>query len=189
MGKQYKDLSINGKINAKSWGFWRLPNTKGFVMTMIDNTKSFNDADGKPRTDYADFMRHTLIEEYTAEAPKANVIQKDHIHNIYGITRPFKKFVILCQEIAREQNTMMEVKDYPQYGWASVAFMTDKFGGVYVSLHYDHKTRDVVNWFGHDGAVQLESVEQLKNLVKTEKEKLLQVRDLNKVYAMVNAEY
>ena len=39
------------------------------------------------------------------------------------------------------------------------------------------------------GAVQLESVEQLKNLVKTEKEKLLQVRDLNKVYAMVNAEY
>ena len=84
MGKQYKDLSINGKINAKSWGFWRLPNTKGFVMTMIDNTKSFNDADGKPRTDYADFMRHTLIEEYTAEAPKANVIQKGHIHNIYG---------------------------------------------------------------------------------------------------------
>lgn len=183
MGKQYKDLSINEKINAKSWGFWRMPNSKGFMLTMIDNANSFE------REDYAVFTLHSLIEDHQAAAPKANTVQKKHTVNVYGICRPFDKFVSLCQEIAREEDTMIEVKDYPKFGWAAISFMTDRFGGVYVHLHFDHKTRDIVNWYGHDGAVQLESVEQLKNLVRTEKEKLLKVRDLNKVYEMVNAEY
>ena len=183
MGKQYKDLSINEKINAKSWGFWRISNINGFMLTMIDNANSFD------RKDYASFTLHSLIEDYQAAAPKANIVQKKHTFNVYGIHRPFDKFVSLCREIAREENTMIEIKDYPRSGWAAISFMTDKFGGVYVHLHFDHKTRDVVNWYGHDGAIELESVEQLKNLVRIGKEKFLKLRNLNKVYKMANAEY
>ena len=35
--KFYKDLTIDEKINAKSWGSWRLPNPNGYMLTMIDN--------------------------------------------------------------------------------------------------------------------------------------------------------
>ncbi len=76
MSKFYKDLSINEKINAKSWGFWRLPNSDGFVLTMIDNANSFE------REDYANFMRHHLVSEYEATAPMGNMIQKKHIYYI-----------------------------------------------------------------------------------------------------------
>ena len=62
--KQYKDLDINGKINAKSWGFWRLPNAGGFILTMMDNADSF------ARKDYANFMLHHLVAEHQYSAPR-----------------------------------------------------------------------------------------------------------------------
>lgn len=73
MSRLYKDLSINEKINAKSWGFWRLPNPAGFVMTMIVNANSFH------RQDYADFMRHHMVAEYERNMPRANREQKKHM--------------------------------------------------------------------------------------------------------------
>ena len=79
MSRQYKDLSINGKINAKSWGFWRMPNPAGFVMTMIDNANSFKDESGEPRRDYANFMRHHLVADHEAASPKNSMIQKNHV--------------------------------------------------------------------------------------------------------------
>ena len=60
--KQYKDLTINERINAKSFGFWRLPNKEGFLMTMIDNALSFK------REDFYDYTMHTTFEHY--DAPK-----------------------------------------------------------------------------------------------------------------------
>lgn len=62
--KFYKDLTIDERINAKSWGFWRLPNPQGFILTMIDNADSFN------REDYADFMRHHLCAKRYYQSPK-----------------------------------------------------------------------------------------------------------------------
>ena len=64
MSKQYKDLTIHEKINAKSWGFWRLPNKKGYMLTMIDNAESFM------REDYADFTLHHLVQNAHGQAPK-----------------------------------------------------------------------------------------------------------------------
>ena len=60
--KQYKDLTLNERINAKSFGFWRLPNKEGFLMTMIDNALSFK------REDFYDYTMHTTFEHY--DAPK-----------------------------------------------------------------------------------------------------------------------
>ena len=68
--KQYKDLTINEKINAKSWGHWRLPNPAGFILTMIDNANSFN------RKDYADFMRHHLAAPHEYSGPRPNTQNK-----------------------------------------------------------------------------------------------------------------
>lgn len=59
----YKGLTIDEKINAKSWGFWRLPNKNGFMLTMIDNANSFK------RKDYADFTRHHLVQQTHSEIP------------------------------------------------------------------------------------------------------------------------
>ena len=72
--KQYKNLDINGKINAKSWGFWRLPNAGGFILTMMDNADSF------ARKDYANFMRHHLVEEYQYSAPRNR--ERRSAHNL-----------------------------------------------------------------------------------------------------------
>lgn len=62
--KQYKELNIDEKINAKSWGFWRLPNKGGYMLTMMDNADSFK------REDYADFTKHHLVMSQHYGAPK-----------------------------------------------------------------------------------------------------------------------
>ena len=67
--KKYKDLTIDEKINFKSWRFWRLPNTEGFMLTMIDNANSFE------REDYAEFTRHGLTQSAYYSMPRANVNQ------------------------------------------------------------------------------------------------------------------
>lgn len=69
--KLYKDLTINEKINAKSWGFWRLQNKGGFILTMIDNAKSFEKDEPINK---ADFMRHHLVSGYQYEMPKRDGI-------------------------------------------------------------------------------------------------------------------
>ena len=78
MSKQYKNLNINQKINAKSWGFWRLPNKNGFMLTMIDNADSFK------REDYANFTRHHLVPPYEYKAPKTK--------NIVGVSYDGEKY-------------------------------------------------------------------------------------------------
>ena len=64
--KYYKDLTINEKINAKSWGFWRMWNEQGFLLTMIDNADSFD------REDYANFTKHHIVERNQFSQPKFN---------------------------------------------------------------------------------------------------------------------
>lgn len=63
--KFYKDLTIDEKINAKSWGSWRLPNPNGYMLTMIDNAIH----DGY-ETGHANYARHHLVAWYHSERPK-----------------------------------------------------------------------------------------------------------------------
>lgn len=62
--KFYKDLTINQKINAKSWGFWRYPNAEGFILTMIDN------ANMDKREDYANYLRFHLVSQTNYQTPR-----------------------------------------------------------------------------------------------------------------------
>lgn len=62
--KFYKDLTIDEKINAKSWGNWRLPNQNGYMLTMIDNAIH----DGH-ETGHANYVRHHLVAWYHSERP------------------------------------------------------------------------------------------------------------------------
>ncbi len=101
----------------------------------------------------------------------------------------FDNFVNLCKEIANNLQTICEVKEYKEYGWAAIAFMTDKFGGTYINLHYDLQTNEIVNWYGQKNAREIKDISFLSYFVKEEMEKELKSRDLNKVYEMVNAEY
>lgn len=98
-------------------------------------------------------------------------------------------FVMDCENIAKELHTIMEAKKYEKYGWASIAFMTDKFGGVYVHLHYDLKTNKVVNWYGMQKETEITDLQQLKELVRVERDKLLKERDMESIYEQVNSEY
>lgn len=101
----------------------------------------------------------------------------------------FWELVDVCSRIANELQTMIEVKEYPQYNWGGISFMTDKFGGTYVNLHYDYNTGVVTNWFGSEDAQEIYDEDQLRELVKREMNRMLQDRDLSYIYEMVNSEY
>ena len=102
----------------------------------------------------------------------------------------FNQFAAVCKEIANDLHTIVEVREYSQYGWGQVAFMTDHFGGIYVCLHYDMETGKVTNWYGMKMAKELRhNYSELYNLVKTEMERELKVRNLKQVCEFINAEY
>lgn len=101
----------------------------------------------------------------------------------------FNELTNICKNIASELHTMVEVDDYKEYGWAAIAFMTDKFGGTYINLHFDHKTGEVINWYGHKNARKVETVDQLKMMVKYYMKKELKARDLDGLYDFINSQY
>ena len=101
----------------------------------------------------------------------------------------FDSFVQLCKTIADDLQTIVEVKEYREYGWAGIAFMTDHFGGIYINFHYDLKTDKVVNWYGHKDAEEITDYKLLPNFVKEKMNKELKSRDFEALYEMINAEY
>ncbi len=105
------------------------------------------------------------------------------------MTTIFDNFVKQCKEIAKNLQTIIEVKEYPQYGWAAIAFMTDNFGGTYVNLHYDLKTNKIVNWYGSKDAREINDISFLSYFVKEEMKKEISKRNLTQVYELINAEY
>jgi hypothetical protein len=101
----------------------------------------------------------------------------------------FSELTSVCKNIASELHTMVEVQDYSEYGWAAIAFMTDKFGGTYVNLHYDHKSGKVTNWYGTKNAREIENIEQLKMMVKYYMKRELKARDMEALSEFINSQY
>ncbi len=165
--KFYKDLNINEKINAKSWGCWRLPNPNGYFMTMIDNANSFN------RKDYANFSLTQLCDEHKTNTPKV-----DGVVNIYcGISRPYERLVPLCREIAHSFNSTIVVDKHTSkttipVKLKTIVFKTRDTDKEYVWLYFDLKTRSVYSCYYDKDEVLIESVDQLKELVKKEFSKI-----------------
>ena len=104
-------------------------------------------------------------------------------------TTSFNDFANTCKTIANNLQTMVEVNDYSEYGWGQVAFMTDKFGGTYVCLHFDMKTGKVTNWFGHKDAREINDISFLSYFVKSEMQKMLKARDMEALSEFINSQY
>ena len=79
-----------------------------------------------------------------------------------------RDLVSLCNEIADRLQTNFKQIDYPQYRYSDLVFYTDPFGGTYVCLHYDYNTGEIVNWYGEDYAILINSQEQLEQLIERE---------------------
>lgn len=98
-------------------------------------------------------------------------------------------FVCACKMLAKQEHTMIDVREYADYGWTSIGFETDAFGGTYVHLHVDNKTGVVHNWFGSEKEQVIETFAQLCQLVHTEKERMLKARDMQALTDFINDQY
>lgn len=87
-----------------------------------------------------------------------------------------RDLVLLCNEIGDRLQTGVLQKDYPQYRYSIIDFYTDRFGGTYVSLHYDYKTGKITNWFGGEYAYDIHTKEQLERVVERELYRELKAR-------------
>lgn len=101
----------------------------------------------------------------------------------------FGLFVSVCKLLAEKLHTLEEHTESPEYNWGQVAFMTDKFGGVYAIFNFDTRTNEVTFMKGHPEQEQVTSLEQLIKLIKTTRKRMEKVRDLKAVSQMINAEY
>ncbi len=101
----------------------------------------------------------------------------------------FGLFVSVCKLLAEKLHTLEEHTETPEYNWGQVAFMTDKFGGVYAIFNFDTRTNEVTFMKGHPEQEQVTSLEQLIKLIKTTRKRMEKVRDLKAVGQMINAEY
>lgn len=93
-----------------------------------------------------------------------------------------------CRSIAEEEHTLLDIRRYNEYGWESISFATDKFGGTYVSLHVDLETGKVHNWYKTDEEQEIRTIEQLQVLVHKENELLKKIRSKS-VSEMINSQY
>ena len=99
------------------------------------------------------------------------------------------EIIAKAEQVATKLNTMIEVRDYTEYGdWTSISFMTDKFGGTYVHINLNNETLRMINWFGRPEQTEVDP-DFLEELVRVELAKALKERDLDAIYDQVNAEY
>lgn len=103
----------------------------------------------------------------------------------------FEEVCDICRAIAREQHTKINIHDYPEYNWASIVFMTDKFGGCYLDLHWEHPTQKLILWrHCKKRAREVTSVSQLKTLVSYYRRKEEKVRFAdNSLSDFINSQY
>ena len=102
----------------------------------------------------------------------------------------FEEVCDICKAIANTQHTIVEIHDYPEYNWASIVFMTDKFGGCYLDLHWEHPTQKLILWRHCKEAREVTSVSQLKTLVSYYRSKEEKVRFAdNSLSDFINSQY
>ena len=101
----------------------------------------------------------------------------------------YSDLVLACKMLAGMLESIVEVKEYTEYGWVSIAFMTDRFGGCYTNLHYDLGTGELSKDYGTDKEFDIDSLCTLYKVVKNDMERMLEARDLDYISECVNSEY
>ena len=102
-------------------------------------------------------------------------------------TANFNEFSNICKNIAAELDTIVKIKNYENYGFAQVSFMTDNFGGTYAIFKFDHKTKEV-KWYEFGNEKTISDEHQLRMFIKLNLNKMLEERDLDEIYNKINAE-
>lgn len=100
----------------------------------------------------------------------------------------FEEFKTTCEKIANDLHTLLEVKFYAEYGFASAMFMTDKFGGCYVNLTYKLNTGEVYDSFLKENNTFSDYI-SLVNHIDEQRKKMLLKRNMDEVYDFVNSQY
>lgn len=101
----------------------------------------------------------------------------------------FEKFSNECKKIAKKLNTIVEIKPYLDYGWVSVCYMTDKFGGTYANIHVDLHTGEMVLDFNEANAFKIKNMDVLEAIVFIKMNDMLKNRDMNTISELINDEY
>lgn len=101
----------------------------------------------------------------------------------------FFDLVLICEVIAEGYNTMVEVKEYKEYGWASICFMTDKFGGIYTNLHYDYRTGELRKNYGRPDQMIIHDINTLFRVVWDDMQYMLKHRDFKALNEFINDQY
>ena len=105
------------------------------------------------------------------------------------IREKYEDLVFACKCLAVFLETQVVIKEYREYGWVSIVFQTDNFGGCYTCLHYDLCTGELRKDFGTDRELDIDRLSTLYKIVKEDLERMLKERDLEAVSEFINAEY
>lgn len=102
----------------------------------------------------------------------------------------FKNFNELrdfCLDIAKQLHTIVKFRAYDEYKFGNISFMTDQFGGTYVSLKYEFNKYDkVIDIFTNE---EFDNIADLIIHITKLKEKMEKNRDLNYISDCINSEY
>ena len=105
------------------------------------------------------------------------------------IRENYKDLVFACKCLASFLDTQVDITEYPEYGWVSIVFKTDNFGGCYTILHYGLKTGELHKDYRTDKELEIDSLRTLYRVVKEDLEKILKDRDFDYLNECINAEY
>lgn len=105
------------------------------------------------------------------------------------IRETYNDLVFACKCLAAFLETHVDIKEYPEYGWVSICFKTDNFGGVYTILHYDLGTGELRKNFSTDKELDISRLCDLYRIVKEDLEHELKVRDFDYISECINAEH
>ena len=70
------------------------------------------------------------------------------------------------KSIGSKLHTLIDIKIYPKYGFSTVSYMTDMFGGTYAHFHIDLNTSETVIEYGNPKQLTINDVKDLEAIVE-----------------------
>lgn len=105
------------------------------------------------------------------------------------IREKYSDLVFACKCLAAFLKTHVVIREYREYGWVSIVFETDSFGGCYTNLHYDLGTGNLRKNFGMKDEFDIDCLSTLYEVVKEDLEHMLKVRDFDGLADFINSQY
>ena len=93
------------------------------------------------------------------------------------------------KSIASKFHTLIDIKIYPEYGFSTVSYMTDMFGGTYAHFHIDLNTGETTIDHGTPQQLTINDIEDLESIVESRMNDMIENRDLDYISELINSEY